>query len=58
MDPLTVLTALAALAGFAMEWRRSGRDHERADDHGRRIADVERHLADLQAWRDRMGRAQ
>ena len=51
----TVIIALAGLAGFVLEWRR---DNRREADVERRIDTLEAQVAELQAWRDRMQRAQ
>lgn len=51
------LTVIAALAGFAMEWRRSGRERSDHDALASRVADNERRLALIEARHDRIDRA-
>ena len=55
MDLYTALIALAGIAGFVLEWRR---DNRRDGETQQRLSSVEQQLADLQAWRDRLHRAQ
>lgn len=55
MDLYTALLALAGIAGFVLEWRR---DNRRDAEHEQRLTSVEQQLGELQAWRDRIHRAQ
>lgn len=55
MDLYTALIALAGIAGFVLEWRR---DDRRDVETQQRLTAVEQQLGELQAWRDRLHRAQ
>lgn len=58
MDGYTLILALAGLAGFVFEWRRENRRDEEAEQTRQRVAALEAAVGELQAWRDRLGRAQ
>lgn len=54
---LEIILAVAGLAGFIFEWRREARASQRDEQNESRIADLERDVADLKHWRERVGRA-
>lgn len=55
MDLYTLVLALAGIAGFLLESRRDARRDAEVHD---RLTALEQRAADLESWRERIGRAQ